>query len=153
MVSAPNRRRFLQASVLAIPTALACTRMVRNARGAEAPRIEAPLVDGLSIQVVTDGNHDIFISGAQVPGESPVGHRALGQDPAAGPAAAPGAQVACVLHELEGGEHARLHLAPPRRCRGKRLSRGHDDPPLPGMAAPRPRVDMVPCSRLVEPPA
>lgn len=68
MVSAPNRRRFLQASVLAIPTALACTRMVRNARGAEAPRIEAPLVDGLSIQVVTDGNHDIFISGAQAPG-------------------------------------------------------------------------------------
>src|SRR3712207_596252 len=68
MLSTLNRRRFLQASALAIPSALACTGVVRDARGAEAPRIEAPVVDGLSIQVVTDGNHDSFISGARVPG-------------------------------------------------------------------------------------
>src|SRR3712207_4269022 len=67
MVPTLGRRRFLQASALAAP-ALACTRVVRDAHGAEAPRIEAPVVDSLSIQVVTDGNHDIFISGAQVPG-------------------------------------------------------------------------------------
>jgi 7,8-dihydropterin-6-yl-methyl-4-(beta-D-ribofuranosyl)aminobenzene 5'-phosphate synthase len=67
MFSTLSRRRFLQASALAAP-ALACTRVVRDARGAEVPRIQAPVVDGLSIQVVTDGNHDIFISGAQVPG-------------------------------------------------------------------------------------
>lgn len=67
MLSTLNRRRFLQASALAVPSALACTRVVRDARGAETPRIDAPVVDGLSIQVVTDGNHDIFISGTQVP--------------------------------------------------------------------------------------
>ena len=67
MLSTLGRRRFLQASALAAP-ALACTRVVRDAHGAEAPRIEAPVVDNLSIQVVADGNHDIFISGAQVPG-------------------------------------------------------------------------------------
>ena len=67
MLSTLGRRRFLQASALAAP-AFACTRVVRDAHGAEAPRIEAPVVDNLSIQVVADGNHDIFISGAQVPG-------------------------------------------------------------------------------------
>jgi 7,8-dihydropterin-6-yl-methyl-4-(beta-D-ribofuranosyl)aminobenzene 5'-phosphate synthase len=41
---------------------------MRDAQGAETPRIEAPVVDSLSIQVVTDANHDVFISGAQVPG-------------------------------------------------------------------------------------
>ena len=62
-----GRRCFLRASALAAP-ALACTRMVRDAHGAEAPRIDAPVVDSLSIQVVTDGSHDVMISGAQVPG-------------------------------------------------------------------------------------
>jgi 7,8-dihydropterin-6-yl-methyl-4-(beta-D-ribofuranosyl)aminobenzene 5'-phosphate synthase len=64
MRTLPDRRRFLQGSAFA---ALACTRMVRDASGAESPRIEAPVVDSLSIQVVTDGNHDIFTSSAQVP--------------------------------------------------------------------------------------
>ena len=67
MLPTLSRRRFLHASALAAP-ALACTGMVRDAQGAETPRIEAPVVDNLSIQVVTDGNHDVFISGAQVPG-------------------------------------------------------------------------------------
>ena len=66
MRALPSRRRFLQGS--GGLAALACTRMVRAADGAAAPRIEAPVVDSLVIQVVTDGNHDIFISGAQVPG-------------------------------------------------------------------------------------
>lgn len=63
-----GRRRFLRGAALGAGATLACTRMVRDAHGAEAPRIEAPVVDSLSIQVVADGNHDIFISGAQVPG-------------------------------------------------------------------------------------
>jgi 7,8-dihydropterin-6-yl-methyl-4-(beta-D-ribofuranosyl)aminobenzene 5'-phosphate synthase len=67
MFSALDRRRFLQVSALAAP-ALARTGMARDAHGAETPRIEAPVVDSLSIQIVTDGNHDVFISGAQVPG-------------------------------------------------------------------------------------
>jgi 7,8-dihydropterin-6-yl-methyl-4-(beta-D-ribofuranosyl)aminobenzene 5'-phosphate synthase len=56
-----SRRALLQGSA----ATLACTGFVA---GAATPRIEAPVVDSLSIQVVTDGNHDIFISGAQVPG-------------------------------------------------------------------------------------
>jgi 7,8-dihydropterin-6-yl-methyl-4-(beta-D-ribofuranosyl)aminobenzene 5'-phosphate synthase len=67
MHPALSRRRLLQATALAAP-ALACTGMVRDAEGAETPRIDAPVVDNLSIQVVTDANHDVFISGAQVPG-------------------------------------------------------------------------------------
>jgi len=67
MPSDLGRRRFLQATALAAPT-LTCTGFVRDARGAETPRIDAPVVDSLTIQVVTDGAHDIFISGAQVPG-------------------------------------------------------------------------------------
>lgn len=59
----PSRRGLLQASA-----ALACVGLAPDAFGQPAPRIEAPIVDSLSIQVVTDGNHDIFISGAQVPG-------------------------------------------------------------------------------------
>ncbi|HYZ30791.1 MAG TPA: MBL fold metallo-hydrolase [Crenalkalicoccus sp.] len=66
MPNAFTRRGLLRGSALAAP-ALICTRMV-EARGAASPRIEAPVVDSLVIQVVTDGNHDIFISGAQVPG-------------------------------------------------------------------------------------
>jgi 7,8-dihydropterin-6-yl-methyl-4-(beta-D-ribofuranosyl)aminobenzene 5'-phosphate synthase len=67
MLPSFSRRRLLQASALAAP-ALACTGFASDAQGAEAPRIEAPIVDSLSIQVVTDATHDVFISGAQVPG-------------------------------------------------------------------------------------
>jgi 7,8-dihydropterin-6-yl-methyl-4-(beta-D-ribofuranosyl)aminobenzene 5'-phosphate synthase len=63
-----GRRRLLGASALAAPM-LACTRLVQaQGQTAPTPRVEAPVVDNLSIQVVTDGAHDVFISGAQVPG-------------------------------------------------------------------------------------
>jgi 7,8-dihydropterin-6-yl-methyl-4-(beta-D-ribofuranosyl)aminobenzene 5'-phosphate synthase len=62
-----SRRRFLGASALAA-LLLTCTRMVTDAFGAEQPRITPPEVDSLSVQMVVDMNHDIFISGAQVPG-------------------------------------------------------------------------------------
>lgn len=58
------RRLLLQGTA----ATLACTGFVRDAAGLAQPRVEAPVVDSLSIQVVTDGNHDVFISGAQVPG-------------------------------------------------------------------------------------
>jgi 7,8-dihydropterin-6-yl-methyl-4-(beta-D-ribofuranosyl)aminobenzene 5'-phosphate synthase len=67
MLPSFSRRRLLQASALAAPT-LTCIGLSRNAYGAATPRLEAPLVDSLSIQVVTDATHDVFISGAQVPG-------------------------------------------------------------------------------------
>ncbi len=59
------RRRFLQATAFA--PALACTAMVRDADGVEQPRIHAPEVDSLKIQIVVDATHDVFISGAQSP--------------------------------------------------------------------------------------
>ena len=58
-----TRRRLLQGATAA--AAFACTGF---AAGAATPRIVPPEVDSLTLQVVTDGNHDIFISGAQVPG-------------------------------------------------------------------------------------
>ncbi|WP_222440853.1 MBL fold metallo-hydrolase [Siccirubricoccus deserti] len=62
-----TRRRLLGVSALA--PMLTCTRLVQTqGEAAPTPSIEAPVVDSLSIQVVTDGNHDVFISGAQVPG-------------------------------------------------------------------------------------
>lgn len=67
MSLAIGRRGFLRASALATP-ALACTGFSPDAQGQPSPRITVPEVDRLSIQVVTDGQHDIFISGAQVPG-------------------------------------------------------------------------------------
>ena len=60
----PLSRRAL---LFATP-ALTCTAMVHDANGTPQPRIEAPVVDRLSIQSVVDTNHDIFISGAQAPG-------------------------------------------------------------------------------------
>lgn len=59
---------FSRRDVLRSTAALACTAYAVDAKGQPAARITAPVVDSLTIQVVTDGNHDIFISGAQVPG-------------------------------------------------------------------------------------
>ncbi len=67
MPSPVGRRELLRNAALA-GSALACTAMVRDAAGGEMPRIEAPIVDRLKIRVVVDGTHDVFISGAQVPG-------------------------------------------------------------------------------------
>jgi 7,8-dihydropterin-6-yl-methyl-4-(beta-D-ribofuranosyl)aminobenzene 5'-phosphate synthase len=61
-------RRGLLARAAAFGSALACTAIVRDAAGNDVPRIAAPVIDRLSIEVVVDGAHDIFISGAQVPG-------------------------------------------------------------------------------------
>ena len=60
-----DRRAFLRATA---GSALTCTAMVRAADGAGVPRIEAPVVDKLVIQVIVDGTHDIFIPAQKVPG-------------------------------------------------------------------------------------
>jgi 7,8-dihydropterin-6-yl-methyl-4-(beta-D-ribofuranosyl)aminobenzene 5'-phosphate synthase len=57
-----NRRGFLHTAA-ASGTFLACYGVVDPARAAEA-RIAPPVVDKLTIQVLLDGAHDIFISGA-----------------------------------------------------------------------------------------
>jgi len=62
-----SRRGLLRRGAFVAP-ALACTGIAFDAAGQAAPRIAVPEVDSLSIQVVTDGQHNIFISGAQAPG-------------------------------------------------------------------------------------
>ena len=62
-----DRRGLLRRTALFAP-ALACTGMAFDAAGQPSPRIPVPEVDSLVIRVVTDGQHNIFISGAQVPG-------------------------------------------------------------------------------------
>jgi 7,8-dihydropterin-6-yl-methyl-4-(beta-D-ribofuranosyl)aminobenzene 5'-phosphate synthase len=64
----PLRRRHFLGRSAALGAALACTAVGRDADGSDSPRIAAPVVDQLQIAVVVDGAHDIFISGAQVPG-------------------------------------------------------------------------------------
>ena len=68
MVALLDRRAFVRGSALATGSVLACTSMVQTAAGAVVPRIEAPVVDKLVIQVVVDGAHDIFIAEQKVPG-------------------------------------------------------------------------------------
>jgi 7,8-dihydropterin-6-yl-methyl-4-(beta-D-ribofuranosyl)aminobenzene 5'-phosphate synthase len=60
-----GRRSLLRAAAGSV---LTCTAMVRGSSGAVVPRIEAPVVDKLVIQVVVDGQHDIFIPEQKVPG-------------------------------------------------------------------------------------
>ena len=67
MTTPLDRRTFLCGSAVAAGSALTCTAMVRTAAGEVVPRIEAPLVDKLVIQVVVDGAHDIFIPEQKVP--------------------------------------------------------------------------------------
>lgn len=61
------RRRFLQ-SAATTGSFLACYGVIDRARADIPVHITPPVVDKLTIQVVVDGQHDIFISGAQVPG-------------------------------------------------------------------------------------
>ena len=62
---AVSRRSILGAAAGSV---LTCTAMVRSSSGAIVPRIDAPVVDKLVIQVIVDGAHDIFIPEQKVPG-------------------------------------------------------------------------------------
>ncbi len=62
-----DRREFLQ-SVSATGSLLVCYGVLDRSADAAPVRITPPVVDNLTIQVVLDTNHDIFISGAQAPG-------------------------------------------------------------------------------------
>jgi 7,8-dihydropterin-6-yl-methyl-4-(beta-D-ribofuranosyl)aminobenzene 5'-phosphate synthase len=62
------RKQFDRRAFLGAAAALTCTALNRDASGAMIPRIQAPIVDKLVVQVVVDGAHDVFISGAEPPG-------------------------------------------------------------------------------------
>src|SRR5580698_10690722 len=67
MTSSLDRRGFLRS---AAPTGslLVCYGVLDRSALAAPVRIVPPVVDSLTIQVILDTNHDIFISGAQAPG-------------------------------------------------------------------------------------
>lgn len=64
-MNAVGRRSILGAAAGSV---LTCTGLVPTASGAVVPRIEAPVVDKLVIQVIVDGAHDIFIPEQKVAG-------------------------------------------------------------------------------------
>jgi hypothetical protein len=61
-----NRRTFLQNSAV-LSTALLASGIDRPAAAASA-RIDAPAVDRIVVREVTDGTHDIFLRGSELPG-------------------------------------------------------------------------------------
>jgi hypothetical protein len=61
-----NRRTFLQNSA-ALSTSLLASGIDRPAAAASA-RIDAPAVDRIVVREVTDGTHDIFLLGSELPG-------------------------------------------------------------------------------------
>ena len=64
MLNSMKRRGFLQ-SAAATGSFLACYGVADRSANAAPVRILPPVVDKLTMQVVLDGQHDIFISGAQ----------------------------------------------------------------------------------------
>jgi 7,8-dihydropterin-6-yl-methyl-4-(beta-D-ribofuranosyl)aminobenzene 5'-phosphate synthase len=67
MTSSLDRRGFLR-SAAATGSLLVCYGVLDRSAHAAPVRIVPPVVDSLTIQVILDTNHDIFISGAQAPG-------------------------------------------------------------------------------------
>lgn len=67
-MSSVDRRQFLQGSA-ALGGALLAGGVPQNrSAGAVAVHIDAPVVDRVVVQEITDGAHDIFLKGAELPG-------------------------------------------------------------------------------------
>ena len=65
-----DRRHFLQGSAALGGTLLTGAAPRRYAAAAAPARVDAPVVDRLVVQEVTDGAHDIFLRSAELPGLS-----------------------------------------------------------------------------------
>jgi 7,8-dihydropterin-6-yl-methyl-4-(beta-D-ribofuranosyl)aminobenzene 5'-phosphate synthase len=72
------RRQFLQQSGLFTGSVLSCSAVLDRKAAAQPVRLDVPVVDRLTIQVVLDGSHDVNISDAQVPG---IAIKRVGSDP------------------------------------------------------------------------
>jgi 7,8-dihydropterin-6-yl-methyl-4-(beta-D-ribofuranosyl)aminobenzene 5'-phosphate synthase len=70
MSSSFDRRHFLQGSVALGGTLLAGAVPLHREAEAASVRIDAPVVDRVVVQEITDGAHDIFLKGAELPGLS-----------------------------------------------------------------------------------
>ena len=69
-MSSFDRRHFLQGSVALGGALLTGGAPLHCGAEASPVRIDAPVVDRVVIQEVTDGPHDIFLRGAELPGLS-----------------------------------------------------------------------------------
>ena len=70
MSSAFDRRHFLQRSVALGGTLLAGNVPLHRSAEAAPIHLDAPVVDQVVVQEITDGTHDIFLRGAELPGLS-----------------------------------------------------------------------------------
>jgi 7,8-dihydropterin-6-yl-methyl-4-(beta-D-ribofuranosyl)aminobenzene 5'-phosphate synthase len=70
MSSSFDRRHFLQGSAALGGTLLAGAMPSHRDAEAAPVRIDAPVVDRVVVQEITDGAHDIFLKGAELPGLS-----------------------------------------------------------------------------------
>jgi FtsP/CotA-like multicopper oxidase with cupredoxin domain len=69
-LSSFDRRHFLRGSVALGGTLLTGAAPAYHSAEAAPVRIEAPVVDRVVVQEITDGAHDIFLRGAELPGLS-----------------------------------------------------------------------------------
>ena len=65
-----NRRQFLQGSIALGGTLLTCSVPADRSAEATPVRIDPPIVDRVVMQEITDGAHDIFLRGTELPGLS-----------------------------------------------------------------------------------
>ncbi len=63
-----SRRRFLRGSASLGGSLLVCSVPLDRSANAAPVRIDAPVVDRVVVQEVTDGAHDIFLRGTELPG-------------------------------------------------------------------------------------
>jgi 7,8-dihydropterin-6-yl-methyl-4-(beta-D-ribofuranosyl)aminobenzene 5'-phosphate synthase len=70
MLSLFDRRHFLQGSAAFGGTLLAGNVPLNRSAEAAPEHIDAPVVDRVVVQEITDGAHDIFLKGAELPGLS-----------------------------------------------------------------------------------
>src|SRR5271170_7856112 len=68
MPSTLNRRRFLQRSAVVGGSLLIGSIAPNRAANKVPVRIDAPVIDELTVREITDNTHDIFLRGAELPG-------------------------------------------------------------------------------------
>src|ERR1700729_2800413 len=68
MPSRLDRRRFLQRSAVLGGSLLIGGIPLNRAATTVPARIDAPVIDELTVQEITDNSHDIFLRGAELPG-------------------------------------------------------------------------------------